>query len=352
MYINQVVRDQNLAILAIQEAHLSDERLEALNALFATSLEIHCSPDPENSTGARGVALVVNKRRLAGRKCVIREVVPGRAMQIEYPWSASKSITLLNVYAPNAVAENEKFWTDLRASWTERGCMKPDVVLGDFNVVESALDRYPAHSDPASATEALARMLKCINAHDSWRGAHPTERLFTFRQAGGERQSRLDRIYVKQSIIPKVADWLAVGPGRLSDHQLVICSIANYHAPVVGKGRWSAPLSLLDDAKFVGTMKRMGMDLTSKMACLGERTETENPQLLFDDFKRSLADAARKRVKEWVPKLDKKITHLREQVQALQSADVPSLEENAAAAETVALLQEHAQGGWTRRNSH
>lgn len=343
MYINQVVRDQNLAVLAIQEAHLSEERLESLNALFAVSLKIYCSPDPENSTGARGVAYVINRRKLAGRECTVREVIPGRAMQLEYPWAAGKSIRILNVYAPNAAAENAQFWTTLRASWVEQGRAKPDVVLGDFNVVESALDRYPAHPDPACATEALSRMMRTINACDSWRTAHPTERLFTFRQAGSERQSRLDRIYVKQSIVPKVADWLAVGPGRMSDHQLVICSIANYHAPVVGKGRWSAPLSLLDDAKFTQTMRTLGADLSTRLAALGERTEKENPQLIFNDFKQALVTAARQRAKEWVPKLEMRIKHLREQVQGLQNSVGQSLEDDPVAAETVALLQERVQ---------
>lgn len=198
MYINQVIRDQNLGVLAVQEAHLTPERLDSLNALFATTLEIHCSPDPDNGAGARGVAFVVNKRKLAERKCTMNVLVPGRAIQLEYPWAAEKTISILNVYAPNAASENAGFWECLRENWTARAGTKPDIVLGDFNVVESALDRFPAHPDPAPATEALSALLRQLNACDSWRIAHPTECLFTFRQSGSDRQSRLDRIYVKK----------------------------------------------------------------------------------------------------------------------------------------------------------
>lgn len=297
MYINQVMRDQNLTVLAVQEAHLTQECLENLNILFSTSLEIYCSPDPNNSAGARGVAFVVNKRKLAGRKCTTRVLVPGRAMQLEYPWAADRSISVLNVYAPNAANENASFWTDLGGAGGVGGATKLDVVLGDFNVVESALDRFPAHPDPAAATEALSALLVHLHVCDSWCTAHPTDRLFTFRQAGSDRQSRLDRIYIKQSVMPNVADWATVGPGQLSDHQLVVCSIANYHAPVVGKGRWAAPLSLLDDASFVSTMKELGHKLEEDLADMPPRSETANLQVVFKDFKSALAAAARKRVK-------------------------------------------------------
>lgn len=61
LYINQVVKDRRLAVLAVQEAHLTPERLDNLNTLFAASLLILGSPDPENGAAARGVAFVINK---------------------------------------------------------------------------------------------------------------------------------------------------------------------------------------------------------------------------------------------------------------------------------------------------
>ena len=36
--INQVVRDNNIAILALQESHLTLDRIETLNRVFASSL--------------------------------------------------------------------------------------------------------------------------------------------------------------------------------------------------------------------------------------------------------------------------------------------------------------------------
>ncbi|EIW55531.1 DNase I-like protein [Trametes versicolor FP-101664 SS1] len=314
---------------SVQEAHLTQERVDNLSNLFATSLEIYFSPDPSNGAGARGVAFVVNKRRLAGRKCKFEVLVPGRAIQIAYPWAAEKMINVLNVYAPNAANENAGFWGKIGEAWDADGGVKPDVMLGDFNVVESAHDRFPAHPDPAIATEALAGLLRRMHACDSWRTAHPNERLFTYRQVGSDRQSRLDRIYVKQAMMPKVADWANAGPGQLSDHQLVLCSIANYHAPVVGKGRWSAPLSLLDDEKFVSTMKKLGRELEMKLTDMAPRSVEVNPQVLFRDFKTELVLAARTRVKEWVPRLDKKIAYLKDHIRSLQSSTVPIEEDQA-----------------------
>lgn len=145
-----------------------------------------------------------------------------------------------------------------------------------------------------------------------------------------------------------IADWATVGPGRLSDHQLVLCSIANYHAPTVGKGRWSAPLSLLDDTKFVNIMKTMGSDLEHELTSMAPRTESENPQTIFQNFKTALASAARKRIKEWAPKLDKKIADLKNHILSLQSSPEP-IESDPAGAETAALLQERVQKLETNR---
>ncbi|EIW57009.1 DNase I-like protein, partial [Trametes versicolor FP-101664 SS1] len=307
LYINQVIREKRLAVLAVQEAHLTPERVLNLNNLFAASLLILGCPDPDNGSGARGIAFVISKRHLAGRECSVDVVIPGRAAVLRLPWGREKTISIANVYAPNAATENAAFWDQLNMVWSDPGRTKPNVILGDFNMVENAIDRIPERADASAATNAITSLLTSLRMHDSWREAHPTERAFTFRQTNSDSQSRLDRIYVDLSLRHAAADWDIDSPGPLSDHYLVSLSIANYHAPHVGPGRWTLPLSLLDEPEFMGTMHRMGLELRENLTNIHTRTDTVNAQTIFHSFKIKLADAARTRAKTWMPKLDRKI---------------------------------------------
>ncbi|EIW59905.1 uncharacterized protein TRAVEDRAFT_20169 [Trametes versicolor FP-101664 SS1] len=158
------MKDKRLAVLAVQEAHLTPERIDNLNSLFAASLLILGSPDPENGAAARGIAFVITT--------------------ILLPWSKDKSISIANVYAPNAARENAAFWDELNAIWAVPGCRRPEVMLGDFNMVENALDRVPERADVDVVTCALSSLLSLTDLQDSWRKAHPNERSFTFRQPG------------------------------------------------------------------------------------------------------------------------------------------------------------------------
>lgn len=50
------------------------------------------------------------------------------------------------------------FWSALSDKWEAGGFPIPDVMvmLGDFNIVEEAIDRLPPHRDNAQATSKLA----------------------------------------------------------------------------------------------------------------------------------------------------------------------------------------------------
>lgn len=257
--VNQIMKERRLTVLAVQEAHLTEARLNALNVLFDSQLHVVASQDPNNATGSGGVAFVFSKKFLRGAEPLINEIIPGRAAMVTFPWSANKTLTVVNVYAPNAAAANAEFWDKLVEHFNVRGTKKPDVLMGDFNVVEDAADRMPVRNDAAAPVEAFARLRNCLGMEDTWRRAHPLERAYSFVQLSTGSQSRLDRIYVTRPLLPAAADWGIAPPGLPTDHQMVSFSLANYHAPVVGKGRWALPPSLLDDAPFVKIMKQMGV---------------------------------------------------------------------------------------------
>ncbi|KAK0504204.1 hypothetical protein EDD18DRAFT_1026131, partial [Armillaria luteobubalina] len=138
MHINQVIREEKIGILAVQEAHLTAERKELIEKIFP-KLRVEISEDPDSPTARAGVAIVLNRRLTNWSTVKIREVIPGRAMMIQLEWHRGKKLTVMCVYAPNVTehqgSENAQFWLDLEERLQGNQNMKPDVIMGDFNMV-------------------------------------------------------------------------------------------------------------------------------------------------------------------------------------------------------------------------
>ncbi len=321
MRVNQLMRDQKIAVLALQETHLTASRIASLNSLFAASLIVLGSADVENTTGARGVAFAVNKRIVAEEDLALHEVIPGRAAVLRFRWTGDRVLSLLNVYAPNAPADNELFWTTLLEALHARPGRNPELLTGDFNLVEDSLDRLPGHRDHAGAVESLGRLVGALRMNDGWRVHNPNVRAYSYMQAATGSQSRIDRIYATDELMRKAEDWMIDGVGFATDHRLVSVSLANYKAPYLGKGRWSLPVALLNDGAFATTLRALGTKLQTDIEAIGERTDDRNPQTIYATFKQELRDAARKRAKALLPKLDRKIEALKLDIQALLETD-------------------------------
>jgi exonuclease III len=124
--------------LAVQEAHLTQEHVNDLHKLFGKCLQIHFSQGP--SINAHGVAIVLNRELTNIHEIQQQDIIPGRAMLLTLPWHSDLTLTIMNVYAPNAHGENQQFWKTLESKWVEMDLPFPDIMLGDFNIVEDAID--------------------------------------------------------------------------------------------------------------------------------------------------------------------------------------------------------------------
>jgi hypothetical protein len=107
-YINQLLRDKRIGILALQEAHLLDCHVEHLHGLYPKRLHIIHSSDP-NAPNTKGIALVLNKEITNTTNLSTYNVHPGRALLLETNWHANQKLTVLVVYAPNTPNENKDF---------------------------------------------------------------------------------------------------------------------------------------------------------------------------------------------------------------------------------------------------
>ena len=333
--LNQLIRDNRIAILAVQETHLTEQRTEQLNRLFEVNLKVFNTSDPVNPTGARGAAIVLNRKVVNTDEAVATEIIPGRALMVSIPWKRGDRLRILNVYAPNAATENESFWRNV-AEELDRKHVRPDIMLGDLNMVEQKEDRLPAHADAAEAVHALKELLNKYRLEDTWRKQNMTTRAYTYLQNATGSQSRIDRVYMNQRLEKCVQNWTISGPGIATDHQLVVCQMANLNKPYTGKGRWRLHSSLLEDREFLDMVKQRGILMENEIKSIRERTTERNPQLEYASFKSDIRAMAKARASAKIPKIDRRIQRLRKDLEKLlkrtESGDVPeeTIKENAA----------------------
>lgn len=348
MCINQLVRSEKIAILAVQETHLTTQKIDELNQCFAATMVVGGSLDPVAPSEARGVAFVINKRFIEVDSLDIEEVIPGRAAILHVDWKSGRKLAILNVYAPNPTQDNADFWKSLRTCIEARDQRRPEIVLGDFNLVENSIDRLPAHADRREAVEELQHLRSALSIIDGWRLKNPSTRLYTYEQIATGSQSRIDRVYLTEALAVTAEEWDKTTMGFPTDHNLVRFSIANYGTPNIGKGRWAIPTMLLTDEIFLSTMRKLTTQMQLELNTMRERTEEENPQRIFTTFKTKLRSAARDRAKRAIPKLDRKIARLNTDLANILNGPDADSPENVRTAgitqEMIATLEERRFG--------
>ncbi|KIJ38372.1 hypothetical protein M422DRAFT_106346, partial [Sphaerobolus stellatus SS14] len=229
------------------------------------------------------------------------ELIPGRALMLNLPWGERGDLTFLAVYAPNEVGENARFWRELTKQWREKNLPKIDILLGDFNLVEDALDRKPPKADSTVAVEALQEFKATSLLIDGWQQTYPTRQFFTW--TSGSSESRLDRIYMRKELLKFSTDWKIFPAPFLTDHDIVSCSILNPEQPHIGKGRWAIPPMVIENKEFITNVISKGTALQEALAL--PSNERKSLQTMYKGFKSDVIDLAKKYASKTASMLDK-----------------------------------------------
>ena len=304
-----MMRDNAIALLAIQETHLTDELAAQFEDLFGNSFVLNYSPDP-HTRNARGVAVVLNRRLIDTRNSSSKTIIPGRALITSIPWNDNRYINILSVYAPNPPRENADLWTKISATLPSLNNAQPDILLGDFNLVEDALDRLPSNQDDTAATEALRDLKMKYKLIDGWRLANPTSKGYSWSRESDGTQSRIDRIYVREDFFSDCKDWEISPPPIPSDHDMVSAKIATPSMPDVGRGRWAIPPRLFKIKQIKEEIQELGKDLERKIASADTRQPRRNPQTWLREFKTKAINVIRTYEKKTQPKIKMRILNL------------------------------------------
>ncbi|KAJ3474750.1 hypothetical protein NLI96_g12277 [Meripilus lineatus] len=314
--ISQTMTEMRIGVLALQETHLDERHLQSIERLYGRKLKVFNTSDPRDPTRAKGVAIVLNKHRTNTEGVTCEAIIPGRAMRMVHPWHKDLTLHILAVYAPNEPAENAGFWNKILEIWVERRYRRPDVILGDFNVVTDQIDRIPQSTTRNCAQYALTNLVRHFGLKDGWRELNPTAKTFTFRDSRG--QSRLDRIYTTNSIFKASGSWNIVETSVPTDHKMTIAEVISRQSPFIGRGRWTMPDHAIEDTEIWNFIQKKGLELENNIeASLDARTEGNNPQTLYESFKNQITEFTREKLKKKIPKKRKEIENLEKQIENL-----------------------------------
>ncbi|KAG1870490.1 Endonuclease/exonuclease/phosphatase [Suillus tomentosus] len=319
--INKTIREEKIGILCLQETHLSDENERQIESLFSRRLLVLNSQDPSRPGNSAGIAFVLNKEMINISNIKWSVLIPGRAAALSIKWHNDRTINLLNIYAPNNHSEHQHFWDTVKTKWLQKGLSTLDFMMGDFNVTEDPLDRAPSRPDNEQAIEALRNFRNEFNIQDTWRHSHPTTRLFTFN-SNTNSMSRLDRIYTSNSHRDSMSDWKTYLCPIPTDHSIIRTRFAPPEAPHIGKGRWTWPLGILSDENLLEKLEKLGLTLQTDIenCTVDTRTNSRNPQTLWETFKSKITSEAQHTAKSHLTKINQKIKQLHKDINRTSNA--------------------------------
>jgi len=336
--VNNVMKRRKIAVMALQETHPTDDMQENIGKRFRNTLHIVHSADPENPGSKGGVSIAVNKGMVNTNKITSTIVIAGRAIIIDIPWNGDDTLRILNVYAPVRNAEKTEFWTTLLEKIETMSGPKPDIVLGDFNLVENPeIDRLNNRggTDPITARNALSDLVVELNLTDGWRRRHPRKRGYTYV---GNGQSRLDRIYAREEMYQWCTDWKIEHPGVKTDHSLVGVQITSENMPFLGRGRWMIPINLLKNKYLKKETQKLAKQMQDEVNQTRTQNRTDhNPQKALKTFKEKVVELYRNYQKTNQPKLTNAIKSLQKELQT--TADKPELTEEQIQEQTLLLTE-------------
>src|ERR1700761_3921341 len=125
--------------------------------------------------------------------------------------------------------------------------------------------------------------------------------------------SRIDRTYAVRKLVDTAREWrIKTNPLENTDHDIATVVIVNEAAPTMGSGRRSFPSNLIKNKIMMKHLREKGMEALERVKSIGaERSEAQNPQTIWNEWKISVMKEVMRLEKTDKPKLDQMIDKVR-----------------------------------------
>jgi len=180
-----------------------------------------------------------------------------------------QSIVLVNIYAPNDVQQQLKFFSTLNQLLQEFAEEKI-LIAGDFNCALSPKDKIGGKSvtRKASVIKQIETLCASHNLRDIWRNINPELSRFTWRNKSLKIQCRLDYFLISEELcnLTKTCDILLAPE---SDHSAISIHIqSDSSAQKKGPGFWKFNTALLEDESYTAALRENILTFKAKYADL------------------------------------------------------------------------------------
>ncbi|KAJ3978715.1 hypothetical protein F5890DRAFT_1422341 [Lentinula detonsa] len=298
-HIRQIMYQRRIGIMVVGEAHLNLKRRDDIEHIHGASLKILFS-QRQDTQNAASIAFVLNKNITNTEGIQTSEIAAGHALLMEMNWHGNEKLSILGIYAPNiSMQENASFWEKIKLFFERNPRIKkPDLMMGDCNMVEEMIDRLPMRSDAAVAVDALDSLKNHLQLEDGWRSTYPSTLKYTFTRTAQDKtkhHARLDRIYNRTDVSKNLFEWKIETPGIRTDHDIVSVRFTLEEAPKIGTGRWVMPHHIIYDKKVRSLLNIEGIKLENHLSELGNQqwNPENNAQTEWAKFQQEFVKLAR-----------------------------------------------------------
>jgi exonuclease III len=173
-----MMRKQRILVLGLQETHLDEEEAEKIRKT-CPKIELISNGI---SKSKEGIALAINKELANNMAWNHTDLIEGRASRLSIKVEENRGMDIILIYAPNGDNEKIEFFTELREKLAQEQNIENIVIMGDFNSVESKLDRFPHREDENAVTDSWKKIKKERHLVDGWRTHNELNKGYTFTQ--------------------------------------------------------------------------------------------------------------------------------------------------------------------------
>lgn len=197
-----MMKKEKIAVLVLQEMHLEEHNLAEIAKSYNKKLQIWNSSMPGNLSRSGGVTFILNNALIAPEDVKLYVLTAGRVIMLRLKWENGRKLTILNIYAPTDHSQHEAFWAQVDLERQAKHLLKLDILLGDFNVTEDAVDRSLPSLNERATINRLRKLQVDWRLQDQWHHDHLNDRTFTHmhKRNGCYEQACFDRIYTFKSL--------------------------------------------------------------------------------------------------------------------------------------------------------
>ena len=242
------LKNKNYAIAFLQETHSCVNSSKKWESDWGGKIIFS-----HGETNSKGVAIIFSNNLDVEIVDTLNDQA-GRLVRVDCIING-KSITLINIYCPTKVNENEQLcFLDNVIDYINYNGENEFIIGGDLNTyLDISIDKRGSRSELQSRySKKWNSVIENFDLVDIWRLRNPNELRFTWRakSRNGLVQSRIDYILLSRSLEYMVKNT-SITPSIRSDHSVVDISLIFLDIQTRGKGLWKMNCKYLKDELFL-----------------------------------------------------------------------------------------------------